>query len=511
MIFSESPTIAGHHSTAFVFPGSHSSDPISTFGSNAASLDSSDSRLSQNRQIFGNRNRNSLRGQSGDDTIRGRAGNDLLKGLAGNDKLYGEGGNDRMLGGTGNDWLNGSTGRNILKGEAGNDQIIGGKQTDQIVGGLGDDKLMTGGGKDQITGGGGRDRFVLTSGMKQAQLSNVAAITDFKDGEDFLELVNLKFADLAITQGTGQMVQHTLIQNKATGETLVILKNIQSANITPADFWGEPVSTASPTPVPAPMPTPSPTPDSTPLPTPSPTPDPTPLPTPSPTPGTLFPATSAVQSSTIKFSPGDSEATIAATGAAKIQIGNQTIYIGTQQVSSDNQNPVIVSFDSTNPANNWTRTDYEITGADGRGYGLFWSGSQLYGVFSVDGTQGTADQDFRRVSGDATQSWLRSYGAGGGAKVAVLAQINLATGEMTDAVYLSAILSNGNSNSLAITGLSTNAAGNVVVEAQSYFAPRRPDGKAMTQLTTETSPFDYKLEITSDLKTVINTSAVGWS
>jgi hypothetical protein len=82
---------------------------------------------------------------------------------------------------------------------------------------------------------------------------------------------------------------------------------------------------------------------------------------------------------------------------------------------------------------------------------------------------------------------------------------------MTDAVYLSAILSSGNSNSLSITNLSVNSAGNVVVKAQSYFAPRNPDGSAMTQVSTTGSPFDYTLVITPDLKTVVSTSAVGWT
>ncbi|MGB7444890.1 MAG: Calx-beta domain-containing protein, partial [Coleofasciculaceae cyanobacterium] len=218
----------------------------------------------------------------------------------------------------------------------------------------------------------------------------------------------------------------------------------------------------------------------------------------------------SIKGSNIKFNSGDSEAKIAATGAAKINLGTQTIYIGTQQVSSNNQNPIIASFDSSNPDNNWVKTDYEKTGADGRGYGLFWTGSDLYGVFSVDGTQGSSSEDFRRASGDATQSWLKSFGKGGGAKVAVLAKINPATGQMTDAAYLSALLSNGNSNSLAITDLSVNGNGNLVVNAQSFFSPRNPDGSAMTKVGSGGSPFDYTIEITPNLNTVVSTSAKGW-
>ncbi|OAB63033.1 hypothetical protein AY599_00395 [Leptolyngbya valderiana BDU 20041] len=228
-----------------------------------------------------------------------------------------------------------------------------------------------------------------------------------------------------------------------------------------------------------------------------------------PTPSTgSLPA--AIDTSFVGFSPSDSEATIAATSAQRLTIGTQTLYIGTHQASSINQNPIIASFDSSNPSNNWIRTDYEATGADGRGYGLFWNGSNLYAVFSTDGTQGTSSQDWRRASGSATQNWLKSYGAGGGAKVSVIGQIDLATGELQSAAYLSALLSSGNSNTLTITDVTTNGSGNLVVSARSFFNPRNPDGSAMTQVGSDSSPFDYTLEISPDLRTVVDTSAVGW-
>lgn len=218
----------------------------------------------------------------------------------------------------------------------------------------------------------------------------------------------------------------------------------------------------------------------------------------------------AIDSTFVGFSPGNSEAAIAATSAQRLTIGTQNIYIGTHQISSNNQNPIIASFDSANPANNWVRTDYETTGADGRGFGLFWDGTNLYGVFSIDGTQGSSSEDFRRATIGATQNWLKSYGSGGGAKVSVLARINPATGEMTEAAYLSALLSSGNSNTLTVTDISTNASGNLVVQARSFFSPRNPDGSRMTQVGSGSSPFDYTVEITPDLKTVVSTSAVGW-
>jgi len=219
----------------------------------------------------------------------------------------------------------------------------------------------------------------------------------------------------------------------------------------------------------------------------------------------------AIPTGVPKFNATSLEADIIASGAASITVGTQTIYIGTNQVAANNQNPIIRSFDSANPANNWTRTDYEVTGADGRGVGLAWDGTNLYGVFTVDGTQGTAAQDFRRESQDAQQAWLRSYGQGGGAKVSVLGRINPANGELLDAAYLSALLSNGDSNTLTVTDIGTNANGNLVVSTQSFFSPRRPDGSALTQVTPGSSPFAYAIEITPDLKRVVSTAAPGWA
>ncbi len=214
-----------------------------------------------------------------------------------------------------------------------------------------------------------------------------------------------------------------------------------------------------------------------------------------------------------KFTESTSEDDIVAIGANSVTIGTQTVYIGTEQINRNNQNPIIRSFDPVNLDNNWTRQDLETTGTDGRGLGLIWTGTALYGVFSVDGTQGTAAEDFRRATGEAQQSWLRSYGSGGGGKAAVIGQLDPATGALLKAAYLSAVKQDGKTNSLFVTGATVNSAGNLVISAQSYFSPRRPDGSPMTKGrdNTQGSPFDYTVEITADLTQVISTAADGWS
>ncbi|MGB3492646.1 MAG: hypothetical protein WBA57_07950 [Elainellaceae cyanobacterium] len=101
-------------------------------------------------------------------------------------------------------------------------------------------------------------------------------------------------------------------------------------------------------------------------------------------------------------------------------------------------------------------------------------------------------------------------GAGAGAKVSVIARINPADGTLTDAAYLSAVLSSGKSNTLIVEAIALNASGNLVIQAKSWFSPRNPDGSAMQQVSSGESPFTYTIEMAPDLEKVLNTSADGW-
>ena len=393
-----------------------------------------------------------------------------------NDKIVGGRANDVIRGRNGNDTLLGGNGRDRLWGEAGNDRLRGGRGNDILIG-------------DNASSRGGHDTFVLARG------EGTDTIKDFENGRDRIQLADgLTFDQLTISQRTGRNRRDTVLKEKATGKTLAILKGIRRSTITSDDFIES--DSSSPTPRPTPNPRPQPTP----------LPGPRPQPNPQPAPKSVL----DIMDRVVKFKPSDREAAIASKGGARIKIGTQTIYIGTNQVSSNNQNPIIASFDQRKPANNWVRTDYETTGADGRGFGLFYSGKELYAVFSVDGTQGTPSQDFRRASSDNSQQWTRSYGQGGGAKVSVIAKLDTATGKMQQAAYLSAVLSSGKTNSLMVDGLSVNQTGNLVVEANAFFNPRRPDGTRMTQVKPGGSPFDYTAEITPDLDTVVRTAAKGW-
>jgi hypothetical protein len=214
-------------------------------------------------------------------------------------------------------------------------------------------------------------------------------------------------------------------------------------------------------------------------------------------------AQSSVQSSigkSVTFTCNDSEAKIKAKNGPKVTFGPTTIYIGYQQISSKNQDPRIIRFD--NGFKTWCRSDYETTNDDSRGYGLLWNGGNaLYGVFSTTGTQ--SGNDFRRF---AKNSWLSGYGNGGGAKIAVIARINPANGNIYQATFLSAKRpSDGRTNSLEVKNLSWNGS-NLTVKGDAWWSPRRPDKNIMN--CAGSSPFKYTTVFSGDLTKVTSSSAV---
>jgi hypothetical protein len=203
------------------------------------------------------------------------------------------------------------------------------------------------------------------------------------------------------------------------------------------------------------------------------------------------------------FSCTDSEATIKNTKlAAGISNGTTSFYIGYQQVSSVNKNPIMIRFDKG--VKKWCRTDYETTGDDGSGYGLVWDGSSnLYGVFSSTGTQ--TGNNFGRF---ATSGWLTNYGTGGGSKVSILAKIDPVNGNVSKATFIIAKKGDGSTNSLSITGLSFSGT-SVKIDANAYWSPLRSNKTIMTCIGS--SPFKYTATFSPDLSTASATSVTATS
>jgi Ca2+-binding RTX toxin-like protein len=96
-----------------------------------------------------------------------------------NDTINGTGEQDVLDGGWGND---------VLNGLGGNDKLVGGLGSDRLNGGDGDDLLIGGWGKDVLTGGAGKDVFRFESTLDSLALSQRDVITDFRSGEDKIDL-----------------------------------------------------------------------------------------------------------------------------------------------------------------------------------------------------------------------------------------------------------------------------------------------------------------------------------
>ncbi|MCU0568125.1 MAG: hypothetical protein MUF49_16185 [Oculatellaceae cyanobacterium Prado106] len=405
------------------------------------------SARSQGIRLSGDNQNNTMTGTNGDDVLRGGAGNDRIDGRRGADQLFGDRGNDILLGAAGNDILNGGKGKNRLDGGKDNDQLTGGKDNDLLVGGVGNDVLSGGGGRDQMTGGRGRDRFVLNARWSASTVNKAPVITDFLKTQDSLQLIGLTFGQLTVTQGTGNQANNTIIQDRTTGRFLAVLKGISRSSIGIGDFALTETETAT-------------------------------------------------------------------RAATRVAAGTTSIYIGFNQVTvgrdTGNQDPWVASF--TNGKLDWYRTDYEITPDDGKGSHLIWDGQQnLYAAFTSTGTQGTPDQDFRRF---ATNGWLKTYsdaspGGGGGGRVAILAKLDPKTGDVLAASFLTA-LNGTKTNSVFVRNLLLNG-DRLIVQADSAFAPRRPDKSAMTPNGQVSTTPNYTVEFTPGLDAIVSAVSVNYS
>ena len=367
--------------------------------------------------------------------------------------LKGGRGDDFIKGGGGNDRLDGGKGADQLFGDRGNDTLLGGAGNDLMFGGKGNDLLLGAAGNDTLAGGGGKDR--LTGGQGRDRfvlaLKDAGALNQAAVITDFAHTQDtLQLEGLTFDQITLSQVPgsaDTTVQDKATGKYLAVLKGINRSSLGIADF-----------------------------------------------------------------APSQGEATNRATN--QVTVGTTTLYTGFNQVTvgndSGNQDPWVASF--TSGKLNWYRTDYEITPDDGKGTNLVWDGgTNLYAAFTATGTQGTPEQDFRRF---ATAGWLKSYsdsspGGGGGGKVAILAKLDPLTGDAINASFLTA-LNGTKTNSVFVRNLSLNG-NNLVVQADSAFAPRKADKTALVRNGSPTVSPNYTVEFAPDLGSVVRVSSTDYS
>jgi Ca2+-binding RTX toxin-like protein len=182
--------------------------------------DNLDGGLGDDR-LWGDGGNDKLQGGDGADILVGGDNNDMLAGDDGADSLYGDGGEDTITGGMGRDQINGNDGNDSIAGgqdddtiygDGGNDTIWGEQGNDILYGGDGDDLLGGGLGVNTVTGGSGRDRFVLQGN------GSACNITDFRSGEDKIQLQQSIFAELKTLAGIS-ISEFAVVGNDAAVET----------------------------------------------------------------------------------------------------------------------------------------------------------------------------------------------------------------------------------------------------------------------------------------------------
>ena len=179
------------------------------------------------------------------ENVGGTVGDDNLTGDANANTIFGGKGADIITAGEGNDIVIGdigTSGSSLSLGSltydhngSGNDKLYGGAGNDDLYGDEGDDTLDGGTGADTIYTGSGSDTVVLRTGDGGSTLAAADIIKDFTDGTDVLGMDDgLQYADLTISQGTGDNASDTIISSGS--EYLAILQGISVSALSEADF-----------------------------------------------------------------------------------------------------------------------------------------------------------------------------------------------------------------------------------------------------------------------------------
>lgn len=129
--------------------------------------------------------------------------------------------------------------------------------------------------------------------------------------------------------------------------------------------------------------------------------------------------------------------------------------VGFDQVSDINQNPYVRKLNAAGQEQ-W-RINHEATPVDGRAVLVaIDSEDKPWVVFTMDGGSNDANYINRKEldnSNAFTGVFQNGYGSGGGPKVSILARLNPANGKIEKGSFVTARLTNGNTNTLNITKL----------------------------------------------------------
>ncbi|WP_129782222.1 hypothetical protein [Peristeroidobacter soli] len=197
-------------------------------------------------EIWGNELDNVIVGNLGGHVIHGGAGNDFidLRASVGANSVDGGTGDDRIIGGAGDDLLMGGAGADLIVSTAGADTVIGGAGNDYLVIGSVDGRALT------VQGGSGNDQFIIDNFTGEAALSLDAIISDFRRGQDVLDLSHLQNAvggqldrgDLGlVASNDAQIDLSALFSEAGAADGSLTLSMINGLRLTNSDFVFDPL------------------------------------------------------------------------------------------------------------------------------------------------------------------------------------------------------------------------------------------------------------------------------
>jgi len=190
---------------------------------------------------------------------------------------------------------------------------------------------------------------------------------------------------------------------------------------------------------------------------------------------------------------GGDEATFAA--LPRVRVGASTIYVGFDQVSGDNQDPLIARFDAGEPV--WCRY-HEDDAPDGRAHAITWDGGPYaYVVYTIVG----GGSDLEGKGG-----WLASYApgsiSGGGPKVSVVGRVDVSDGSLDAATFVIAVKSDNKVNSHGPRGAVVVLEGGAV-EFHGDSAHKAIDADGESAMDCTDYPFDSRYRFTADLSQLL--------
>lgn len=183
--------------------------------------------------------------------------------------------------------------------------------------------------------------------------------------------------------------------------------------------------------------------------------------------------------------------------AARITAGGRTIAIGYIQISAFSQHPIVISFDGS--GNKQWCLQHEAAPPDGRARGIWWDGTDLYVVFTVDGGDGTFNASFATSGG-----WVSNLAGAGSGTFTIVSKLDPSSGAATNGTYVVSRLDNNNPNSFTPSGISVGG-GAVTVTGTSAYLPVNPNGSQKPECG---SPSDVTYTLSADLSSASSSVCV---